>query len=78
MAHAGIDLPVARLRFRAAYRHIRPGSHACDVGAASRRLFWITPGTALRAFGVRRSRRASPHALLASLFSSALSDWVFE
>jgi hypothetical protein len=48
MAYTGIDRATARLRLRAAYRHIRPGSHACDLGAASRRLFWITRGRIAR------------------------------
>jgi ubiquinone/menaquinone biosynthesis C-methylase UbiE len=32
MAYTGIDGWIARLRFRAAYPHIRPGSRVCDVG----------------------------------------------
>jgi SAM-dependent methyltransferase len=32
MAYTGIDHFIARLRFRAAYPHIRPGSRVCDVG----------------------------------------------
>jgi SAM-dependent methyltransferase len=32
MAYTGVDHFLARLRFRAAYPHIRPGSRVCDLG----------------------------------------------
>jgi SAM-dependent methyltransferase len=32
MAYTGTDRYIARLRFRAAYRHIRPDSRVCDLG----------------------------------------------
>jgi SAM-dependent methyltransferase len=39
MAYTGIDRYIARLRFRAAYRHIRPGSRVCDLGCGLEAAF---------------------------------------
>lgn len=39
MAYTGIDRFIARLRFRAAYPHIRPGSRVCDLGCGLEAAF---------------------------------------
>jgi ubiquinone/menaquinone biosynthesis C-methylase UbiE len=39
MAYTGIDRAIARLRFRAAYPHIRPGSRVCDIGCGLEAAF---------------------------------------
>jgi SAM-dependent methyltransferase len=39
MAYTGIDRLIARLRFRAAYPYIRPGSRVCDVGCGLETAF---------------------------------------
>ena len=39
MPYTGIDHLIARLRFRAAYPHIRPGSSVCDLGCGLEAAF---------------------------------------
>lgn len=39
MAYTGVDHFVARLRFRAAYPHVRPGSRVCDLGCGLEAAF---------------------------------------
>src|SRR5580693_3075334 len=39
MPYTGIDHFIARLRFRAAYPHIRPGSRVCDLGCGLEAAF---------------------------------------
>jgi SAM-dependent methyltransferase len=39
MAYTGIDRFIARLRFRAAYPHIRAGSRVCDLGCGLETAF---------------------------------------
>lgn len=39
MAYTGIDHVIARLRFRAAYPHVRPGSRVCDLGCGLEAAF---------------------------------------
>ena len=39
MPYTGIDHFIARLRFRAAYPHVRPGSRVCDVGCGLETAF---------------------------------------
>jgi ubiquinone/menaquinone biosynthesis C-methylase UbiE len=50
MAYTGIDRFLARLRFRAAYRHLQKGSRVCDLGCGLDAAFldfagdWIAEG----------------------------------
>jgi ubiquinone/menaquinone biosynthesis C-methylase UbiE len=39
MGYTGIDHFIARMRFRAAYPHIRPGSRVCDLGCGLETAF---------------------------------------
>jgi ubiquinone/menaquinone biosynthesis C-methylase UbiE len=39
MPYTGIDHFIARMRFRAAYPHIRPGSRVCDLGCGLEAAF---------------------------------------
>ena len=39
MAYTGIDQFIARMRFRAAYPHVRPGTRVCDVGCGLEAAF---------------------------------------
>jgi hypothetical protein len=39
MPYTGIDHFIARMRFRAAYPHIRPGSSVCDLGCGLEAAF---------------------------------------
>jgi ubiquinone/menaquinone biosynthesis C-methylase UbiE len=39
MPYTGIDHVIARMRFRAAYPHIRPGSRVCDLGCGLEAAF---------------------------------------
>lgn len=39
MAYTAIDHFIARLRFRAAYPHVRPGSRVCDLGCGLEAAF---------------------------------------
>jgi ubiquinone/menaquinone biosynthesis C-methylase UbiE len=39
MPYTGIDHFIARMRFRAAYPHIREGSHVCDLGCGLEAAF---------------------------------------
>jgi SAM-dependent methyltransferase len=39
MAYTGLDHFIARLRFRAAYPHLRPGSRVCDLGCGLEAAF---------------------------------------
>jgi ubiquinone/menaquinone biosynthesis C-methylase UbiE len=39
MPYTGIDHFIARMRFRAAYAHIRPGSRVCDLGCGLEAAF---------------------------------------
>ena len=51
MAYTGVDRFIARLRFRAAYPHIRQGSRVCDLGCGLEAAFLNYAGERI-AFGV--------------------------
>jgi ubiquinone/menaquinone biosynthesis C-methylase UbiE len=51
MAYTGIDRFIARVRFRAAYPHIRAGSRVCDIGCGLEAAFLDYAGDRL-SYGV--------------------------
>jgi len=45
MPYTSLDHFIARLRFKAAYPHIRKGARVCDLGCDWTLRFWISPPT---------------------------------